>query len=459
MTTNPAPDRRDEKLLALTTLVLLESQARKQEGIDDLAFMMVNETYRLVPYRQCVFWQRGADGRVRIRTVSGLADRGEASPYITWLEGLIRKTLRDKDPVVPLPVRAADLPSGEDRKDWAEWCGAEALLIPFAKTAAGVHPGGLWCDREEAFSESEKHLLGELGEAYGHALDRLNRRYEPLSGRLREALKPRKNRLIAAGLVAAVLLFPVRLSVTAPAEIVPHAPFVIASPLDGVIEDILIEPNSRVKAGDPLIQIENTALENQEEIAGKALGVAQAAYARAAREAFSKAESKADVALLKADMEAKSAEYAYARELAALSAIKAPQAGIAIFSDKNALRGQPVQAGERIMLVADPADTEVMIRIPADRFLRVREDIAPRLFLNISPLRSLKLEVASVGYEPAQDADGLLTYKLRARFAEEGARNPGIGLKGTAKVYGDRTVLIYKVLRRPLAALRRMTGV
>lgn len=46
------------------------------------------------------------------------------------------------------------------------------------------------------------------------------------------------------------------------------------------------------------------------------------------------------------------------------------------------------------------------------------------------------------------DADGLLTYKIRAAF--DGGEAARIGLTGTAKIYGGRSLLAYSLFRRPL---------
>lgn len=53
---------------------------------------------------------------------------------------------------------------------------------------------------------------------------------------------------------------------------------------------------------------------------------------------------------------------------------------------------------------------------------------------------------------------GVLGYRLKAALAA-GTAPPRIGLRGTAKIYGDRVALIYYLLRRPLAAARQFFGV
>ena len=44
------------------------------------------------------------------------------------------------------------------------------------------------------------------------------------------------------------------------------------------------------------------------------------------------------------------------------------------------------------------------------------------------------------------------------RRLSDAAHPPRIGLKGTAKVFGERVSLFYYLLRRPLAAARQFVG-
>jgi len=56
-----------------------------------------------------------------------------------------------------------------------------------------------------------------------------------------------------------------------------------------------------------------------------------------------------------------------------------------------------------------------------------------------------------------QNLPGVLSYRLKASFGD-GQPPPRIGLKGTAKVYGQRVSLFYFLMRRPLAAVRQVVG-
>jgi hypothetical protein len=50
-----------------------------------------------------------------------------------------------------------------------------------------------------------------------------------------------------------------------------------------------------------------------------------------------------------------------------------------------------------------------------------------------------------------------LGYRLKATL-DDPAHMPRIGLRGTAKIYGEKVTLFYYLARRPLAAARQFLG-
>ncbi len=445
---------KDTKLLALTTLLMLEQEARRRLNKAELSFMMVNETHRLLPYRQCVFWRKGSDGKVKIESASGLSTIDRDSPFLIWLKRIISKLPKSGDAIEVITSKNID---EKDRKDWGEWVSAHVAVSQF-KTADGKLLGGLWMDRETSFTPGEIKILEQLSDAYAHAWDRLDREHEPWSTKLMAVLQMKKSRWIVTALMVALMLFPVRLSVTAPMEVVARDPFIVSAPLDGAIKDVAVQPNALVKKGDVLFTMDDTVLKNQVEVSQKALDIALATYSKVSREAFNDARSKTELAVLKAESAAKKVDFEYAQDLLKRADVLADRDGVAVFTDANSLRGMPVQTGTRVMMLTDPDDTELLIRIPAKAMVLVDDQKQTRIFLNVSPLNSLKASIRTVSYETTPDPDGLLTYKIRAAFDGE-EEKPRIGLKGTARVYGGRTIFAYQMLRRPLIALRSMLGV
>ena len=78
-------------------------------------------------------------------------------------------------------------------------------------------------------------------------------------------------------------------------------------------------------------------------------------------------------------------------------------------------------------------------------------------FLNISPGSPLRAKLHQASYEATQSPASLLGYRLKATL-EDADHMPRIGLRGTAKLYGEKVTLFYYLARRPLAAARQFLG-
>jgi hypothetical protein len=192
-------------------------------------------------------------------------------------------------------------------------------------------------------------------------------------------------------------------------------------------------------------------------VARKSLEIAQAELQRATGKAFADDQSKSELQILDARAKEKLAEVGYLSELLQRIRMTAPRDGIAIFADPLDWLGKPVQTGERIMLLSDPAAVELTLYVPADDAIQLDAGTAVRMFLNISPLSSFAATVTQTSYEAVQTAEGTVAYVLKAKLEDHAP--PRIGLKGTAKLYAGYVPLGYYVLRKPLAWLRRAAGV
>ena len=68
--------------------------------------------------------------------------------------------------------------------------------------------------------------------------------------------------------------------------------------------------------------------------------------------------------------------------------------------------------------------------------------------------RSLWVSIIAPWYETAE---GFLAYRLKAEFTDQESP-PRIGLRGTAKLFGDETTVFFFLFRRPLAKARQWLG-
>lgn len=144
------------------------------------------------------------------------------------------------------------------------------------------------------------------------------------------------------------------------------------------------------------------------------------------------------------------------RELAQLS-IQAAAPGVFVYSDPDDWAGRPVQTGERIGQLADPGQLGVQAWAPVGEAVNLRAGAPMTVFLSVAPLAPVSAVLDHAGYQAVDAPDGVASYVLRGHL-EGDPKRARIGLRGTARVSGDWTVLGYLLLRRPFAALREWCG-
>jgi len=439
---------RDRQLMALTTLLQLEKRVRAAITAEELAFLMVNDTHMMVAYRQAAFWRADQE---KLQALSGLAQPDRDAPFTAWLNRLCRTRAEAPQGRTAHPFSAADM-APEEREFWAEHLPACAFWVPLLRTD-GSFLGVLILARDEVWGEHERLLLDHLSDAYAHAWAALTRRQRRVS----RFTRPKALVLGGVALSVLVLAFPVRQSVLAPAEIVPRDPVIIRAPVQGVVERMHVRPNEAVTAGTLLVTLDPREMDSRLEIARQQLAVADAELRQAQQGAVFDERSRAQMAILQGRREQHAAEVAYIQDLLQRIRMAAPRDGIAIYDDPNDWIGRPVSLGERILMVADPGDAELEIHLPVSDAITLEPGAPIQFFLNIDPSAPLEATLERAGYRAGQTPEGVMAYRLRGGFSDDDPRLR-VGLKGTAKIYGERSSLFFYLMRRPLAALRLWLG-
>jgi hypothetical protein len=437
----------DSRLLGLTSILQLERDARHAESVTELGFLIVNDTRKLLPYRQALLWALDDAGEVRLVSGAGASEIEPHSPYIVWASRLLR-ALAVADLRAPRALVAKDL---EAVADWPEFCASHMLLQPLV-SPRGELVGGLLLAADQPWEEGQRLLLERLADAYAHAWAALQGGRRPLN--LRALLTRRRKQLLFAA--AVILLFPVRQSVVAPASVAPRHPVVVAAPMPAVISEVLVQPNQTVVAGQPLFSFDDTDVDGRVEVARKSLDVARAELVKNMQQAYGCDDCRARIPVLRAEAEQREVELEYARSMQERSVVRAEVAGTVVFRDRNDLLGKPVSVGERIMLLAQPADSWLQVQLAAQDAITLNPGADIRFFLNTDPLASYKARLVQTSYEAEQTAQDVLAYTLMADFT--GDKKPRLGLRGTARVYGGWVPFSYYILRRPLAWLRQHMG-
>ncbi len=436
----------------LTVLMQLEAEARAAQTEKALQFLIVNETRRLLTYRQAFLFSSPGDprSRCRVEVASSIAVIDRDVPLIRWME-LALDAMREKDrPDALQRLDSSKCPQGL-AEEWRELSLPYVLWCPLCRPD-GTSLGGLWLVREMGWKDNELTLIKRLCDAYAHA-------WGMFAGKRRHTSKWRSRRVgwSLVALASAAMFLPVRLSTLAPVEIVAKDPIVVSAPLDGVIAAIAVPPNRPVSKGELLFAFEDTSFRNDYEVAERALAVSLAEFRKAAQSAFQDAKSKAEVALLKARVELSQAERDYARDLLTRVQVRARGAGLLLYSDEADWIGRPVVVGERVMEIADPKRTELRIDLAVDDSIILSEGAEVKCFLDVDPLQALQARVTHASYKAEVLPGDLLAYRVHADLKGSNS-TVRIGLQGTAKIYSEPVSLFFYLFRRPIGAIRQFIG-
>jgi hypothetical protein len=96
----------------------------------------------------------------------------------------------------------------------------------------------------------------------------------------------------------------------------------------------------------------------------------------------------------------------------------------------------------------------IWLPVPDAINLEVGADI--RVYLQTRPLDALTATLEQTSYQATLSPDGVASYRVRGRLIDGDQAH--IGLRGVAKIYGERLPVAYWVMRRPLGALRQWVG-
>lgn len=442
----------DPALGPLLDLLNLGQRARAARTPAELGFVIVNETLQLLPYQQAVLWR--GDGSGQVAALSGVPLVDRTVPYVQWLTALGRHLAGAAQPAGPLDTAQLPPALGEP---WADWLPAHAVWQPWATDGPPrPAPGGLLLAREQPWQPHELALLQQLAGPYAHAWAALQPAAGPLA-RLRAAWRGRRARwgLLLAALLLALL--PVRITVLAPAEVVPSNPFVVRSPLAGVIDRFDVAPNQPVAAGAPLFSLDTTELRSRMALAQKAMDTAAEEFRQTTQAAVTSDKNRFDITTRSGRLQERAVERDYTAGLLARAQVHAERAGIAVFADAHDWIGKSVAVGERILLLADPAAVELTAWMPAGDVVEVRPGDVITLYPQGSPFDAHRAVVQTVAFRADVSRDGTLAYRIKASF-EPGQAPPRIGQLGTAHLGGGWAPLAYAALRRPLATARQWLG-
>lgn len=433
----------------LAALLQFEGEVRRWTTVPELTYYVANEMRSIVGYDQMFILRQARIGEgYRVITASSIATVDRNAPLVQAIEKAVGELVQTQGVNRAHDFEAAALVS-------------DAVLAEYPFThwrwqplldSEGKAFGGLLVARRERVRQAEAFRFERVADTVGHSWRALTRD-KPVRRIKRATRREKRAALVAIGVLC---LFPVQLTALAPVEVVAARPFVVAAPFSGVIERILVPPNGPVKVGQPVLRFDNTKLRNDLDVAVEKLQVARARIERSTNLAIDVREESREISLMRAEYELAQADHDYARDLLARAEIAAPEAGMALYSDRRDWEGRAVNVGDPILQIVNPKDIEFRIDLPTKEQMSLSQGSQVKVWLDAQPLWAIDARLETVSYQARPTADGILSFAVVARPV---ADTPRVGSRGTAKVYGRWVPLIYSVLRRPISSFRQFVGV
>ena len=449
---NPAPPPPgDPARFGFELLLKAESETRRAATVGELQFLIANETMKLARARQ-VFVLTGTGARLRIDQVSSIGKVDRDAPRLRWIESLVAALGADTglEKMREFVLPAYCQPDDQEHKEYPY---RFMLWVPLTTRDKKVFAGMLLA-REVPWNEQDLIVSGRLSETYSHA-------WLALAGKRTVAPRFKAGWLAAAAIAAVVAagFIPVPLTVLAPTEVTAIDPRVVAAPMDGVIENILVAPNQQVSDNEVLVHLAATALRNELAISERNIEVAEARLKQISQSAVADPRMRAELAVSRSELALAQAKRDYARDLLNRSEIPAPSAGVAVFSDprETGLAGLWRRAsGSWRSLI--PGRIELRIDVPVADAIALKEGAKVRAFLDSDPLKPMDAAVRSVSFEAQMIENNTMAYRIYATLARRRGRDaaghtrhrPGLWRQGSAG---------FLSVASPVAAMRQWLGI
>jgi hypothetical protein len=432
----------------------LNLKAFQAKSLESLIFIILNDTSYIIRYDRAVLWDY-TSSKPELLGISGQAKLNKDAEIIQKWTILLK--------AIPEAEKAQELTeesfSGDAKEAWKsinQQTRNSILWFPIPvddKMTAALWLERWGLDKDPNAPQALELLSTYLIKGYSAAFSRFKSRLG-----LKQFFFARHKFLTSLLVLAAILtLVHLPLRVVAHCEVVPKDPVLVTAPLEGIIENVLVQPGQTVTKGLPLFEYDKRAPLHDLKAAQKDVQVMQAEVARAATLGLSDPRSLKELAILKLKLEKGLVQLDLAQYQASKLTVTAPENGVATVDNPDEWRGKPVKIGEKVMIISNPKETKLRLWIPEDDNIIFDEKKPIAVYLNIDPDTRLNAHIDFVSNESTINDKNMTTFIAEARWDKQ-PEDVKLGLKGTAVLYGEKVSLFYYIFRKPWAHLRSMLG-
>ena len=442
---------------ALSVAQKLTTKAIEAENVDNLIFIILNDTYHVLPYDRAILFTR-EENRIRELGVSGQSTYKADNELVTRMKTLVKNL---KDPATSRVLSAEDVEGSQEDWNYLQTIRATTVFwIPF-QLKDGSHMG-LWLEKwgdpnaTQYFEQNAKLLTELVIPGYVAAWNRIGWGFSwhKLLGKV---TLPRVS-VVLGVLLLLTLMIRLPLRVVAPCEVVALDPYVIAAPLEGIIEKVVVEPGEQVSKDQILYEYDKRIPEQEYKVAQKEVEVIQSELNRIFASGLKDESQLYNLATLNVKLKKSELDLAFAKSRLELLMGKAEEAGVVSLDNPDDWSGKPVQVGEKIMILSNPEKTKLRIWIPEKDNLAFDKELPIKIFLNPTPEESFTATLLFISQEIRISTNQIPSFIAEAEWTEQ-SPDIKLGLKGSAILYGERVSLLYYFLRKPIIAFRAFVGI
>ena len=443
----------------ISKLLQLEHNCRNSQSLKELYFQIVNNTRTLVNYSQGILLTPDLKDKYKVVSISDISIIDSTSPYVQWLEDVIEDLNRNEQSKDIFIVDIKNDLKEENSKVIHEYAPSNLVYIPLKNSKENREVNyAFLLFKEEPWNDNDILMLKHLSSYLAYLLFAM-RSCNWIQSLKKFSFKSRYFKIAVAFLIILMFL-PVRLSVLAPLEVEAKNPYVVSSPLNGVIEEVKVFPNDKIEKNQLIVQFDDVDFTNNYLVAKRTLDVTNAELFTTKQSSFLDPKQKSQIASLENQVKLKEAELSYAKDQLDKTKIYSKEDGVAIINNPNDWKGRPVTTGERIFLIANPNSIELKIMLPVSDAIFLEENAIVKAFFDNDPINSWSAKVKYISYKPELTEQNILSYRITAEFEDikENGYIPSIGLRGTAKIYSKNVSLFFYLFRKPITSVRQWIG-
>lgn len=443
--TDPSKAAQAVQLLAAISRMGLKAFSTKSR--QSLIFLILNDTLQVVRYDRASLWEIDEKMHCSLLGISGESNVDPKTSLAQQMKDIVSQITG---------IAQAQILSQELIEPYSTGHGQKNTSVVWLPIKAGDKLKlGLWLERWEGpkWQYDEIEILSFLMQNYGAAWEKFDNHFH---FSLKPLKKPIYGVLAALFLLSFIVQIPLR--IVAPCEVIPINPVLITAPLQGIIESIDVEPGQQVKKGDVLFEYDKKVPLDELQVVVKQVNVIQAEIQRALGLARKDPNSRAELGVLQQRLSKERKNLEAARNNANKLIVTSPIDGVAIIHDPDEWRGNPVQVGEKVMMVSDPDQNKVRMWIPEEDNIDVKPGNEVRVILNIHPNTTYYATLNYVALSVTMSESNIPSFIAEADWKEGNPPGVKLGLKGTAILYGENVSVFYWIIRKPWTYLRRSIG-